>query len=212
MSAQAIIWDIRRSNRRDDDNKPSDAPASDKAKRQLQVERFVRFLYTVKQAVDRDRRRGQLLLTGSTSYLADRSVSETLAGRLGLLVLWPLSAGEHRGVRETFLDRLLDPQAWPPPPGPTVPRDELVAWILEGGFPEVVTEGLRGRRRRACGHRPSPSANASGPSPSLRCGAPTDEQSMSMIVHISRLSRARERSTMLPEHDRAQGMVKLPNA
>jgi uncharacterized protein len=58
----------------------------------------------VKQAADLDDRRGQLLLTGSANYLADRSVSETLAGRVGRLVLWPLSVGELRGVRETFVD------------------------------------------------------------------------------------------------------------
>lgn len=65
------------------------------------------FLLAVKQAADQDRRRGQLLLTGSTNYTADRGISETLAGRVGRLTLWPLSIGERRGVRETFIDRLL---------------------------------------------------------------------------------------------------------
>lgn len=106
------------------------------------------FLLAVKQAADADRRRGQLLLTGSTSYLADRSVSETLAGRTGRLVLWPLSAGEMRGVRETFVDNCLRPEAWPPVTASQLTRAELVEWILEGGYPEVVTEQLAGRRRR----------------------------------------------------------------
>src|SRR5262245_32848228 len=51
------------------------------------------FLLAVKQAADRDRARGQMLLTGSTNYLADRGLSETLAGRAGRLLLWPLSMG-----------------------------------------------------------------------------------------------------------------------
>lgn len=105
------------------------------------------FLLAVKQAADRDRTRGQLLLTGSTNYLADRGLSETLAGRAGRLLLWPLSMGERLGVRETFLDHLFEPRAWPGPvAGP--PRDELVMTLLEGGYPEIVTEGLTGRPRR----------------------------------------------------------------
>jgi predicted AAA+ superfamily ATPase len=103
-------------------------------------------LLAVKQAADRDRTRGQLLLTGSASYLAGRGVTETLAGRAGRLVLWPLSAGERRGVRESFVDRLFDGVAWPPP-GEPPDRGELVAWMLQGGYPEVVTEDLTLRQR-----------------------------------------------------------------
>jgi predicted AAA+ superfamily ATPase len=105
------------------------------------------FLLAVKQAADHDRARGQLLLTGSTNYLADRGLSETLAGRAGRLMLWPLSMGERLGVRETFLNHLFDPMAWPGQ-SDGLPREELVGTLLEGGYPEVVTEGLAGRRRR----------------------------------------------------------------
>jgi uncharacterized protein len=105
------------------------------------------FLLAVKQAADRDRTRGQLLLTGSTNYLADRRLSETLAGRAGRLQLWPLSMGERFGVQETFVDRLFEPAAWPGTFG-SLPRTELVKVLLQGCFPEVVTEGLTGRQRR----------------------------------------------------------------
>ncbi|MGH9189149.1 MAG: ATP-binding protein [Acidimicrobiales bacterium] len=105
-------------------------------------------LLAVKQAADADRSRGRLLLTGSANYLADRSISETLAGRAGRLELWPLSAGERRGFRESFLDHLFDQAAWPPPDRTPISRAELVDWLLEGGFPEVVTERLSGRSRR----------------------------------------------------------------
>lgn len=104
-------------------------------------------LLAVKRAADRDRRRGQLLLTGSASYLAGRGVTETLAGRAGRTVLWPLSAGERRGVRETFVDHLFEPGAWPSPPSDPVSRTELVAWMVEGGYPEVVTGHQTTRQR-----------------------------------------------------------------
>lgn len=63
------------------------------------------------------------------------------------MLLWPLSMGERLGVRETFLDHLFDTSAWP---GRItgIPRGELVSTLLEGGYPEVVIEGLAGRRRR----------------------------------------------------------------
>ncbi|MGQ0776514.1 MAG: ATP-binding protein [Pseudonocardiales bacterium] len=106
------------------------------------------FLLAVKQAADLDPARGQLLLTGSANYLADRTISETLAGRAGRLVLWPLSVGERHGIRETFLDHLFQPGSWPPPAMATPSRSELVAWILQGGFPEVVTQAMSTRQRR----------------------------------------------------------------
>ena len=105
------------------------------------------FLLAVKQAADRDRARGQLLLTGSTNYLADKGLSETLAGRAGRLLLWPLSMGERLGLRETFLDGLFEPAYWPGQ-AKALPRGDLVRTLLEGGYPEIVTEGLAGRQRR----------------------------------------------------------------
>ena len=104
------------------------------------------FLLAVKQRVDRDNTRGQFLLTGSANYTAGRGIAETLAGRAGRAVLWPLSMGERQGVRESFLDRLFEPADWPPRASP-IARADLVEAILMGGFPEVVTQGLTARRR-----------------------------------------------------------------
>jgi len=105
-------------------------------------------LLAIKAAVDIDPARGQFLLTGSANYLADRSISETLAGRAGRLTLWPLSEGELRGVRETFLERIFDPGAWPGSPPAAPDRATLVARLLSGSFPELVTAGLDARARR----------------------------------------------------------------
>lgn len=105
------------------------------------------FLLAVKQVVDHDRTRGQFLLTGSASYLAARGVTETLAGRTGRIVLWPLSQGERRGVRESFLDHLFETTAWPLTSISSTGRSEITDLLLEGGFPEIVTEKLQGRRR-----------------------------------------------------------------
>lgn len=104
-------------------------------------------LLAVKYRLDRSNERGQLLLTGSANYLAGRSIAETLAGRTARMVLWPLSLGERLGVTETFIDRLFDPAAWPPPAATTYSRDELAGLALQGGYPEQVVQSLSARAR-----------------------------------------------------------------
>lgn len=106
------------------------------------------FLLAVKAAVDASNRRGQFLLTGSTSYLADRGIAETLAGRAGRLDLWPLSAGEIAGARETFLDHIFDPAGWPGPRPAATTRTQVVADLRRGGFPEIVVTDPTERMRR----------------------------------------------------------------
>lgn len=105
-------------------------------------------LLAVKAAADTDRRRGQVLLTGSAGSLSVGRGVETLAGRVGRAVLWPLSQGEQRGLNEVFIDRLMQPEQWPPPMSwPTPVRDEVLTALLQGGFPEVVTEAMTARAR-----------------------------------------------------------------
>lgn len=105
-------------------------------------------LLAVKAVADRDRTRGQILLTGSAGSMTSGRGVETLAGRVGRAQLWPLSQGEQRGLVECFIDRLADPEQWPPPGrwGDSV-RSDVVASIAQGGFPEVVTEAMTARAR-----------------------------------------------------------------
>jgi hypothetical protein len=104
-------------------------------------------LMAIKAKVDRDDRRGQVLLTGSAGYEASTAVAEALAGRAGKVVVWPLSAGEIRGRRENFVDDVFASDRWPGPPAEALPRSQLVETLLQGGFPEVVTHDLTGRAR-----------------------------------------------------------------
>ena len=69
-----------------------------------EVQREPGVLRAVKQAVDRDRRPGRFLLTGSANLLLMRQVSESLAGRASYLTLWPMTR------RET--DALPHPSDW----------------------------------------------------------------------------------------------------
>lgn len=100
----------------------------------------------IKFEVDRDRRPGSFVLTGSANIMALPSLSESLAGRMELLTLWPLSQGELSNMREGFMDALFD--AAPPVLGPSrLSQQELISRVLEGGFPEVVQRSNAARTR-----------------------------------------------------------------
>jgi predicted AAA+ superfamily ATPase len=62
-----------------------------------EVQRDPSLLHAVKRAIDRRRRPGQFLLTGSANLLLMRRVSESLAGRASYLTLWPMTRREQRG-------------------------------------------------------------------------------------------------------------------
>src|SRR6476661_2328743 len=59
-----------------------------------EVQRAPELFLALKAAVDRDRRPGRFLLTGSANVYVLPRVSESLAGRMEILTLWPLSQGE----------------------------------------------------------------------------------------------------------------------
>jgi uncharacterized protein len=62
-----------------------------------EVQKVPQLLAAVKRAVDRDRRAGRFILTGSANLLLMQRVSESLAGRAGYLTLWPMTHRELRG-------------------------------------------------------------------------------------------------------------------
>lgn len=109
-------------------------------------------LRSVKSIVDTDLDRGQYLLTGSTRFLTVPSISESLAGRAGIVDLWPYTQGEaeRRGEdADGFLARLLDPDLpvrQLPEPAPT--RASYLSRICVGGFPEVQRLSGPAQRRR----------------------------------------------------------------
>ena len=74
-----------------------------------EVQRAPELLRAVKRAIDRDRRPGRFLLTGSANLLLMKQVSESLAGRASYLTLWPMTRREQRGLgRCGRWDELLD--------------------------------------------------------------------------------------------------------
>jgi predicted AAA+ superfamily ATPase len=63
-----------------------------------EVQREPELLAAVKRAIDRGRKPGRYLLTGSANLLLMRGVSESLAGRASYLTLWPMTRREQLGL------------------------------------------------------------------------------------------------------------------
>ena len=63
-----------------------------------EVQRAPELLHAVKRAIDRRRRPGRFVLTGSANLLLMHRVSESLAGRASYLTLWPMTRREQRGL------------------------------------------------------------------------------------------------------------------
>jgi predicted AAA+ superfamily ATPase len=91
----------------------------------------------VKAEVDRDRRPGRFILTGSSRLLAAPDMADSLVGRVETVDLWPFSQGEMAGGPEHFVDGVFDDPATLIRAGP-VDRADLVKRLLAGGFPEAV--------------------------------------------------------------------------
>lgn len=100
-----------------------------------EVQRAPGLFPALKMAVDRDRTPGRFLLTGSADLFLLPTVSESLAGRMEILTLWPLSQGEVEGVIEGFIDALFS-RSFQPPATAAIERSDLLGRLIQGGFPE----------------------------------------------------------------------------
>src|SRR5438094_238694 len=69
-----------------------------------EVQRVPELFRAIKRSVDAKRKPGRFLLTGSAQALVLPKLSESLAGRMEVLTLWPFSQGEITGRREGFVD------------------------------------------------------------------------------------------------------------
>ncbi len=114
---------------------------------QLGGDRVVRAL---KQIVDTDPARGRFVLTGSTNFLTVPTISESLAGRVRILRLWPLSQAELTGCPEPgvwdWIEGFEASARAPVPAGsPRSGRRACMRLVCRGGFPEIVSMSGRSR-------------------------------------------------------------------
>ena len=111
-----------------------------------EVQRAPALFLAIKAEVDRNRQPGRFLLTGSANVLMLPEIADSLAGRMEVLTLWPLSSAELAGkpaynmADHLFNGDLAAMQTTP------LERNTLIAKLLAGGFPEAV-ERTAARRR-----------------------------------------------------------------
>lgn len=109
-----------------------------------EVQRVPELMLAIKASVDRDRRPGRFLLTGSADLVRLRSLHDSLAGRAETIELFGLSQGELRGLRETFIDHLIAdtlPVGWES----SMTRADYLNAACAGSYPEAVNRSPRRR-------------------------------------------------------------------
>ena len=116
-----------------------------------EVQREPDLLRAVKRAIDKKRRTGHFLLTGSANLLLMRRVSESLAGRASYLTLWPMTRREQAGLGRCGLweDLLAAPdEKWLDllSAQPDAPEDWRVL-ARRGGFPTPAVHMRTARER-----------------------------------------------------------------
>lgn len=102
----------------------------------------------LKQRLDRSRAAGQYVLTGSSNFLTTPTIAESLAGRIDIVTLWPLSLGELTGGNDDFVDRAFrESDQLVKHRGATPTRNDYLQLLCRGGYPEPQHLTERNRRR-----------------------------------------------------------------
>lgn len=114
-----------------------------------EVQRVPELFTTLKAAVDRDRRPGRFILTGSSNVLLLPKLADSLAGRMEILRLHPLSLAELSTKPPRFLDALFG-DGFKSAPQARLGK-ELAERIASGGYPAALARALP--RRRATWYR-----------------------------------------------------------
>jgi predicted AAA+ superfamily ATPase len=115
-----------------------------------EVQRAPQLLLALKLAIDQDRRPGRFLLTGSANLMALPQIADSLAGRIEVLTLLPLSQSELARRPSEFLSHALA-QNWSmghvASHGDTHAPSTLTQRVLTGGYPEMQQRTTAARRQ-----------------------------------------------------------------
>jgi predicted AAA+ superfamily ATPase len=111
-----------------------------------EVQRAPELFLSIKKLVDDNRKGRRLILTGSADVMTLPQVADSLAGRIEIHDLWPLSQAEIHGKRSKFLDTLIAPDGrfqshknkW----------KDMIEAIRAGGYPEALQRETEGRKAK----------------------------------------------------------------
>lgn len=100
-----------------------------------EVQRAPELFLAIKAAVDKDRRPGRFLLTGSANVLMLPRMADSLAGRMEIIELCPLAQSELNRRGGSVIERLFAgdfAQNYP------FDRADFIARLMAGGYPEAT--------------------------------------------------------------------------
>lgn len=109
-----------------------------------EVQRVPGIFLAIKSLIDKNRKAGRFILTGSSNVLLLPKVSESLAGRIEILNLFPLSQSEINNIKNNFIDKLFESNF--KPDNTARRKNDIVNRVLTGGFPEMLLRKDRDRQ------------------------------------------------------------------
>jgi len=111
-----------------------------------EIQRIPELFFPIKKFVDTEKKNGMFVLTGSANILTIPKISDSLAGRMIIHTLWPLSQGEIHKQKENFIDLLFSEKSFSSPKN-KLTFEELNAMLLTGGYPRLL--GITDTKERA---------------------------------------------------------------
>lgn len=100
-----------------------------------EIQRVPELFVAIKEQIDLDRRAGQFVLTGSSSLQGFRSLSDSLAGRIGIVDLYGFNFSEIYATNFNVLDHLFSDTHF----SALAHSIDIPSHLIKGGFPEVQT-------------------------------------------------------------------------
>ncbi len=110
-----------------------------------EVQRVPELFLPMKEDIDQNRIAGRYMLTGSANPLVVPHLADSLAGRMLLYELYPLSQGEILGRKEGFLEQAFSLE--PSFKASHFTKTHLIEKISRGGYPEL--QGLENYAERS---------------------------------------------------------------
>lgn len=109
------------------------------------MQRVPEIFLAIKSFVDKNRKAGKFILTGSANVLLLPKVSESLAGRIEILNLFPLSQCELSNANINLIDELFGNDL--KPNNVLHKKNNLANKVATGGFPEMLARKDRERQK-----------------------------------------------------------------
>ena len=111
-----------------------------------EIQRVPELFLALKMDVDTDPTPGKYILTGSANPLLLPRLGDSLAGRMEIFNLYPLSQGEIKGIHETWIDKIYDQSIHPLALSSIkTTKQELYSAILKGGYPGIQDYDAEGK-------------------------------------------------------------------